>query len=125
MYLSEAANVSDNVRRIIDNGFHTQHPFKLSSAQLEDFISVYNEIAELPKDDFQLCWDTLRELTDSVDWCPGCHGKGLAYLKFLSFARGSHHYIEISKECADYATEHNRNFKYELFQRMNELRVGP
>jgi len=84
MCLNEKANVTTEVRRIINNGFFTHHPFKNSSAQLEDNIKILNYLRALPEKDFHLCINAIDKTVSKTEFCPNCYGKGLVYLRLLS-----------------------------------------
>ena len=84
MYLDENANVSDEVRRIINNGFFSNHPFKYSSFQLESYLRIIKEVRMLPHNDFLLCLDAVKRVVQKNSNCAGCYGKGLAYVKRLT-----------------------------------------
>jgi hypothetical protein len=83
MYLNENAQVSSEVRRILNNGFHREHNF--NGGNLEEMISIYQEMRNLPPSVLKYCADTVKQLVDREEkTCNACYGKGLAYLKFLT-----------------------------------------
>jgi hypothetical protein len=109
MILDENAKVSADIRRIINNGFYTHHPFRSSSGQLGDFIRIAEQIRSLPADDFSYCFEAIAEQVDKrrLD-CTGCYGKGLAFLKYLAkdideqrYAKSAAQYHEFftAREC--------------------------
>jgi hypothetical protein len=82
--LDDNANVSDEIRRVIDNGFHSIHPFMYRSKHLKDFLQIINNIRSLPVVDFDYSIEAINRLVMRNLLCPRCHGKGLAYLKLLT-----------------------------------------
>ncbi|MDD3052196.1 MAG: hypothetical protein PHR06_13765, partial [Candidatus Cloacimonetes bacterium] len=94
MYLSDEANVSDDLRRIINNGFHVYHPFKLKSAQLEDFIKSIHEIRELPLKDFHLCLEAVEKIAAKIRFCYRCYSKALVYFKLLTWKIDNEKFVQ-------------------------------
>ncbi|MBJ7392783.1 MAG: hypothetical protein JHC85_14540 [Chthoniobacterales bacterium] len=84
MSLSDKANVSGELRRVINNAFYEHHPFKRSSGQMEDFVRAFHEIRQLQPEDFSLCFEAIHAVLVRNSDCNGCYGKGLAYLKLLT-----------------------------------------
>jgi len=74
MYLSAKTKVSEEVRRIINNGFESHHPFKSP----QDYLSILDEVRQLPLEEFKLCLETIKQVVEKHSGCYGCHGKGLA-----------------------------------------------
>jgi len=84
MKLNQEANVTENVRRIINSGFTSLHPF--CSGQIIDFISIFQELRDLSVNDFRYCVSALKKIVEAQDdTCVGCYGKGLAYLVYLTW----------------------------------------
>ena len=126
-YLSMDAQVSGEVRRKIDNGFHSHCPFKGSSAQLADFISIFTEVRNLPAVDFSHCFSTIRKILaqSQQDRCAGCTGKGLAFLKHLARGIGDGLYHELAEEYRAFASARDWGTDYEpdLLRRMRQLGI--
>jgi hypothetical protein len=91
-YLDDNVDVSDEIRRIINNGFHSIHPFMYRSNHLKDFLQIINNIRSLPESDFNHCIDAVHRLVMKNLLCPRCHGKGLSYLKLLTKERDENNY---------------------------------
>ena len=91
-YLDDNADVSDEIRRVINNGFHSIHPFMYRSNHLKDFLLIINYIRSLPEADFNHCIDAVHRLVMKNLLCPRCHGKGLIYLKLLTKDRDENNY---------------------------------
>jgi len=83
MSLGNEVKVSEDVKLTINNGFYAHHPFKNSSAQLEDYIKILNYVKALPEGEFHLCINVIEETANKAKFCPNCHGKGLVYLRLL------------------------------------------
>jgi hypothetical protein len=125
MCLSEQANVSENTRRILDNMFFTHHPFKRSSGQLEDLISIYRELRELPPEDFDLCIAAINKCARIMEECPGCYGKGLALLKFLTNGVNEKSHKKYARKYREFFQERQRDCEGELLAVMRENGVFP
>jgi len=120
--LSEKAQVSENLRRIINNGFYIQHPFALSSAQLGDMISIFAEMRRLPAEDLALCVKAIDALVHSKEDCVGCYGKGLSYLKWLTKGLDEDAHRAFTKKYNAFASQADRDFDQELEARMSQYR---
>ena len=125
MSLSEQADVSDNLRRILDNMFFSHHPFKYSSGQLEDLLSVYRELRQLPAVDLDLCVDAISKRTNELKFCQGCYGKGVALLKFLTKGLNAKAYKKYARKYRTFAQKENRDCESELLAVMREYGVFP
>jgi hypothetical protein len=124
MCLSDEVDVPDNVRRIVNNGFYTKHPFAFSSAQLEDFVLILPEVRSLLSPVFDHCVETLTGLVDSVRDCEGCFGKGLCYLKLLVRGKDDKLYRKVTRQYKQFATARGRDFEEELESKMNACGVA-
>lgn len=80
-------SLPSEIRRVIDNGFYSHHPFKGNSGQLEDFVSIFDEMKALDQASFRNCLGVIQDLVEKNVGCADCHGKGLAYLKLLTSER--------------------------------------
>ena len=125
MSLSEQANVSESTRRILDNMFFTHHPFKRSSGQLEDLISIYKELRDLPAEDFDLCVAAINKCATIMEVCPGCYGKGLAYLRFLTKGVNEKSHKKYVRKYKEFFRAENRDCDSELFVVMHKYGVSP
>lgn len=87
MYLDENAQVDPETRLVINNAFHTHHPFK--GAGLGDMASQFQAITALPDEPFRPCCEALARLVDKVEesGCVSCHAKSLAYLALVAWER--------------------------------------
>jgi hypothetical protein len=97
-YLDDEAVVSDEIRRVINNGFHSIHPFMYRSKHLKDFLQIINDIRGLSESNYNHCIDAIHRLVMRNLLCPRCHGKGLAYLKLLTKDRDENNhskYVDI------------------------------
>ena len=103
MSLSDRANVSGELRRMINNAFYEHHPFKRSSGQLDDFLRSFHEIRQLPPEDFSLCFEAIHEVLTRNSDCNGCYGKGLAYLKLLTHGVDSSRHETANREYEAFA----------------------
>ena len=83
LLLSEEANVPAEIRRIINNGFYTHHPFNRRCG-LREFLGIFEELRLLPLQDFEYCVEAINRLLDRNSTCYGCYGKGLAYVKLVT-----------------------------------------
>lgn len=105
MSLSDKANVSGELRRVVNNAFYEHHPFKRSSGQMEDFVRSFHEIRQLPPEDFSLCFEAIHEVVVRNSDCDGCYGKGLAYLKLLTQGIDETRHDTVNREFESFASE--------------------
>lgn len=122
MSLSDHANVSKELRRVINNAFYEHHPFRSASGQLTDFILSFHEIRQLPLQDFSLCVDAIREVVVRKNCCYGCYGKGLVYLKLLTNGIDQTRWEVAAAEYERFATARNwmSDFEQELIEMMQK-----
>jgi hypothetical protein len=90
--LYDKANVSVKVRKVINDGFSTIHPFMYLSKHLENFLHIINDIKSLQDIDYNYCIDAIHNLVMRNIICQRCHGKGLVYLKLLTKDRDENRY---------------------------------
>ena len=94
----EDAGVPRQVHYAIGAGTTEYHPFKHNSASLKDFIRVMEPIRELPATQYELCLDAIRYLVleQRKQFC-NCYGRGLVYLRHLTFGRSPAIFAEASE----------------------------
>jgi hypothetical protein len=111
-----ASRWKNGVRSADTNGFYEAHPFKSVSGQLQDFISIFHQLRSLPANDLGLCLKTIREVAERNRKCAGCYGKGLAYLKFLTWGLDENAYESVAKDYRKYvkSSGSKRNYLLEL-----------
>lgn len=108
----EESTIPQEIRRIINNGYHVPHPFK--DAYLQDMMSIFIELGKLDRDRFGICAQAIQDRIQEES-CVNCHGKGLAYLKLVSaenhpdlhmyFSKMYGHYITLRDDIRDFETE--------------------
>lgn len=113
MSLSDRANVSGELRRVINNAFYEHHPFKRSSGQMEDFVRSFHEIRQLPPEDFSHCFEAINEVVARNSECGGCYGKGLAYLKLLTHGIDEARHQAVSRIYEGFANDDDEVFDFE------------
>lgn len=113
-FIGDDIEVPDKIRRVINNGFYSEHPFKYASAQLEDYISIYEELRQLPPAEFLLCLESITTVVDGkMASCNGCFGKGLAYLKHLTKGIDGDAHGEAAERCERFSRMRNGFGDYE------------
>lgn len=127
MSLSDRANVSSELRRVINDAFEVDHPFKKSSGQLQDFVRSFHEIRQLPLEDFSMCFEAIHEVLVLNNHCNGCYGKGLAYLKLLTQGVDDARHTKASRDYAGFANlrDWSSDFEQSVLEVMAKNGVEP
>ena len=113
MYLPENLDIDNNIERIVNNAFHSNHPFQNGSGQLADFISIFNDIKLLPDETFIIVLSTLEEILENNENCIGCYGKGLAFIKLLCKDKNIELYNKFSEQYSNFANARNWDTDFE------------
>ena len=108
MCLPDNVNLNENLKRIINNSFFDNHPFRSCPGQLGDFISIFDDIRNLPNEKFTIVVSTITKVVEKNKKCDGCYGKGLAFMKFLCKDIDNDLYEKWSKQYDDFSKARDR-----------------
>ncbi len=109
----EESTIPQEIRRIINNGYHVPHPFK--GAYLQDMMSIFMELRKLDRDRFGICAQAIQDRIQNES-CVNCRGKGLAYLKLAALEVDRKIHERFSKLYAQHISlrENMRDFEAEI-----------
>ncbi len=125
MSLGKEVKISEEIKLIINNGFYAHHPFKNSSAQLEDYIKALNFIRALPEKEYHLCINAVEETAHKAKFCPNCYGKGLVYLRLLSKGKDAelHERFQQMYESFCYTNDADRVCEENIYKLLKKYKV--
>ena len=114
----EDENIPWEIRRVINNGYFVEHPFK--GANLLEMMSIFRDVQRLNRDQFRICAQAIQDRIQNES-CVNCHGKGLAYLKLVSAEKHRDLHLQFSKIYAHYITlrDDMRDFEAELLSHLS------